>query len=116
MSRSCVVVGAGPAGLTAAYRLANAGIHVTVLEAAAHIGGRARTERVGDFLLNSGAGFITSFYDQTKALLRELHIDVDEPRDRPTTAATPHGKFPIDFTSPRGTPLTLELHREHALR
>ena len=100
MSRSCVIVGGGVAGLTAAYRLANSGIHVTVLESAPHLGGRARTEQVGDFVVNTGAAFVTSFYDSTLALLRELRLDTFAPNPQPGTVATPFGKLPLDLGSP----------------
>jgi len=43
--KSVVVIGAGLAGLCAAYELAGAGHEVTVLEASARPGGRVRTER-----------------------------------------------------------------------
>jgi monoamine oxidase len=43
-----VVLGAGIAGLTAAYELEQAGFHVTVLEARDRVGGRAWTVRDGD--------------------------------------------------------------------
>ena len=46
--RSVVVLGAGVSGLAAAYELQNAGYTVTVLEASNHIGGRCRTVRGGD--------------------------------------------------------------------
>lgn len=100
MSRSCVVIGAGPAGLTAAYRLANAGLRVTVLEAANAIGGRTRTERVGEFTLNTGAGFVASFYDVTLALLRELHLATQALNPQLGVVATPFGKLELDLSAP----------------
>ena len=38
-----IIIGAGPAGLSAAYILAKSGIEVTVLEAGASVGGMAKT-------------------------------------------------------------------------
>ena len=52
--RRVVVVGAGPAGLTAAYALMKAGVHAVVLEAEAHVGGHARTAEHGGFLFDVG--------------------------------------------------------------
>jgi protoporphyrinogen oxidase len=50
-----VVIGAGPAGLTAAYELTKHGIPVTVLEASAErVGGLARTERYKGFAFDIG--------------------------------------------------------------
>src|SRR5438128_2041929 len=43
--QSVLVIGAGVAGLAAAGRLANAGFHVTILEARDRIGGRIHTLR-----------------------------------------------------------------------
>jgi oxygen-dependent protoporphyrinogen oxidase len=100
MSRSCVVVGAGPAGLAAAYRLANAGLRVTVLEASNAIGGRTRTERVGGFTVNTGAGFVASFYDTTLSLLRELRLETAALNPQLGVVATPFGKLELDLSSP----------------
>jgi monoamine oxidase len=52
--RSVVVLGAGIAGLVAAYELQKAGYRVTLLEARDRIGGRAWTIRGGDRVVQSG--------------------------------------------------------------
>lgn len=43
MPKHIIVIGAGPAGLTAAYKLVQAGYKVSVYEAGAHVGGLARS-------------------------------------------------------------------------
>jgi protoporphyrinogen oxidase len=43
MAKKVAVIGAGPAGITAAYELAKAGIYVEVFEAAPQVGGLAKT-------------------------------------------------------------------------
>lgn len=54
--RSVIVVGAGPAGLSAAHLLVRAGVEVTVLEAAPAYGGRVRrTLDLVDFPIPLGA-------------------------------------------------------------
>ena len=49
-----VVIGAGPAGLTAAYALAKAGVGVTVLEAGSTVGGLSRTVEYNGYLFDIG--------------------------------------------------------------
>ena len=52
--RPIVVIGAGPAGLTAAYEVAKRGRAVVVLEKAAIVGGLARTESYKGFRFDMG--------------------------------------------------------------
>src|SRR5690349_9511592 len=68
-----VVVGAGPAGLTAAWRLHQAGHDVTVLERRDVCGGRTHTEHFGEgHWSDTGAGWLASFYPRALELLEEL--------------------------------------------
>jgi protoporphyrinogen oxidase len=48
------VIGAGPAGLTAAYSLAKEGVEVEVFEASNHVGGLARSLRLWDQTVDLG--------------------------------------------------------------
>lgn len=67
------VVGAGPAGLTAATLLASAGHEVTVFEAHEHAGGRTRTVHFGEgHWLDTGAGWVTDFYPVTMGLVQRV--------------------------------------------
>ncbi|GAA1073914.1 protoporphyrinogen/coproporphyrinogen oxidase [Nocardiopsis composta] len=73
------VVGAGPAGLAAAYHLARAGRTVRVLEAAEAVGGRMRTLREHGCLIDTGAEMLppAAGYPATWRLIRELGLDAD---------------------------------------
>ena len=74
--KTCVVIGAGCAGLTAADTLAEAGIEVTVLEARDRVGGRVWSDRAGNgALIERGAEFITAGYDATDAMVERLGLE-----------------------------------------
>src|SRR5512135_3605511 len=53
-SLQVVVIGAGPAGLTAAYELSGHDVHSTVLEADSVVGGLARTVNYKGYLFDIG--------------------------------------------------------------
>jgi oxygen-dependent protoporphyrinogen oxidase len=75
-----IVIGAGIAGLTAAWRLQQQGWDVSVLEASGRVGGRMATHRNQGFLIDSGAQFLSSGYRLIPALAAEfgLHIQKTE--------------------------------------
>ena len=52
--RTVIIIGAGPAGLTAAYESATQGIRPLVFEKESHIGGLARTEIYKGFRFDIG--------------------------------------------------------------
>ena len=71
---SAAVVGAGLAGLTAAFRLKQHGWRVTVFEADEVVGGRVRTEHHRGYLLDTGATALAESYDSYLSLVEELGI------------------------------------------
>ena len=72
--RDAAIVGAGLAGLTAAYRLKQQGWRVTVFEADTVVGGRVRTEKHHGYLLDTGATALAESYHSYLSLVEELGI------------------------------------------
>ncbi|PYO15795.1 MAG: hypothetical protein DMD31_05585 [Gemmatimonadetes bacterium] len=74
MGLTVVVIGAGLAGLSAAWELAQAGVEVTVLESERRLGGIVVTERRDGFIVEGGPdGFLAADLD-IQALAGELEI------------------------------------------
>jgi monoamine oxidase len=73
-----VVIGAGMAGLTAARKLAEAGVEVLVIEAQDRIGGRILTEHVGGEAIELGAEFIHGRPLELWALIDEAGLETYE--------------------------------------
>lgn len=59
-----IVIGAGPAGLAAAHHLLDAGLTVTVLEAAERVGGRMATDTVEGFRLDRRPQLLNTAYPE----------------------------------------------------
>lgn len=76
-----VVIGAGPAGLTAAYLLAKQGFHVTVLEGTGDIGGISKTTQYHGYRFDIGGHRFLTKIGPVQQLWEELLgdelIDVD---------------------------------------
>src|SRR5215468_11234154 len=68
------VVGAGVAGLTAAYELQKAGYRVTVLEAKDIPGGRMAEKLEGSFMKYTGATGLFRFYADMWDIIAELGL------------------------------------------
>ncbi|RAL26892.1 flavin monoamine oxidase family protein [Thermoflavimicrobium daqui] len=75
-----VIVGAGLAGLTCAYRLKKAGINTTIYEAAHRLGGRCWSERnyfnAGQ-IVERGGEFINTEHFHIRHLVNELGLRLD---------------------------------------
>ena len=69
-----VIIGAGFAGLCAAYTLMKRGITPLLIEAKDRAGGRGMGERVDGFSLDMGAFVFTSTYDTAFRICEELGL------------------------------------------
>ncbi|MCX6168109.1 MAG: NAD(P)/FAD-dependent oxidoreductase [Ignavibacteriales bacterium] len=88
-----IVIGAGIAGLTAAYFLAQKGISVKLFEASDRVGGRMTTDIVNDFILDRGAQFLSSEYNLLLSIAAELGLKSNIHETSPWSAIVRNGKI-----------------------
>ena len=69
------IVGAGMAGLTAAYRLKQRGVRVAIYEQSDRVGGAVRTERRDGYLADLGPNSIAAPPPHFRALMAELGLE-----------------------------------------
>lgn len=74
-SKKIAVVGAGIAGLAAAYELKKAGFDVTVFESSAVAGGRMNTKKTDGWTFDGGSDFLQDNYTLLKQYAEELGVE-----------------------------------------
>ena len=72
-----IIVGGGISGLASAFRLTRQAPHlkIALLEASGRLGGKIKTERVGDFVLEAGADSFLSRKPRGVQLCSEMGVD-----------------------------------------
>jgi oxygen-dependent protoporphyrinogen oxidase len=88
MRASVVIVGGGISGLAAATRLAERldPASITLIEAESRLGGKIRTERTGEFVLESGPDCFLAAKPAGIELCRRLGLSEPADRDQPLHA------------------------------
>ncbi|MGM9485745.1 hydroxysqualene dehydroxylase HpnE [Ideonella sp. YS5] len=102
--RRIAVIGGGWAGLAAAVRATEHGHRVTLMEMAAHLGGRARSVEHSGRSLDNGQHILVGAYRDTLALMRQVGVDTDAVLYRqPLAIVYPEGD---GLRLPSGAPVT----------
>ena len=110
MATKAIVIGAGPAGASAAFRLKEAGCDVRLIEREATVGGRTRTIRRNGFIMDIGAGLMPSTYTSVLRLLKDAHADdMLEPMRSPTAIWRDGELHYIEATNMMGSMLKTRL-------
>lgn len=86
-TQSVVILGGGPAGLTAAYRLTRLGYRVTIIDRRPLLGGARISEDLGD---TPEPFTILGCHHAIQALLDSLHPDPQQPAE---------AEIPLNFVS-----------------
>src|SRR5918997_3920468 len=72
MNEPIIIIGGGPAGLTAAYQLVQAGMRPIVLEKSGKVGGIARTETYKGFRFDMGGHRFFTKSDTVKRMWEDV--------------------------------------------
>jgi len=99
MRKKIVVLGGGPAGLSAAWKLAEAGQDVVVLEKDDDTGGICRTIRRGDYFFDLGGHRFITKDEELSGQIRELMGDelLTTPRKSVIRLRGKYFDYPLEF-------------------
>ena len=92
MRKRVIVIRAGIAGLTVAYRLRSFGFDVQVLEGDSRVGGRMSTNRLNGHVVERGAQFLTTKYHTLMPLIHELGLGSELVATAPFSAVVQGGR------------------------
>jgi oxygen-dependent protoporphyrinogen oxidase len=104
-SKRIVIVGAGIAGLTAAYFLKQGGYQPLVYEASDRVGGRMISDVVNGFTIDGGAQFLTDNYPILTDLIDRLGLSSTVIEISPHVGTVRNGKIRKTRASDRLSPL-----------
>lgn len=74
MSKRAIIVGGGISGVTAGFRLQQAGCEVLLVEAENRFGGRMRSELVDGFVVDTGAGILPGSFAAMHQLMQDAGL------------------------------------------
>ena len=108
--KTAIVVGGGPAGASAAFRLQQAGVAVRLVERDARGGGRTRSERIDGFIVDIAAGLLPGTYKAVYRLMEDsgLHNAL-EPMLSPTAVMRDGQLHYLDLANMAGSMLKTDL-------
>lgn len=93
--KKVAIIGGGLAGLSAANKIAEGGIDVTLFEAAPQLGGRARAVVWKDQLLDNGQHILLGAYQQSLNLMASVGINESQALLRLPLALNMHPSFSL---------------------
>ncbi|VAW74308.1 Squalene/phytoene desaturase HopC [hydrothermal vent metagenome] len=98
-----VIVGGGWAGLSVAVELTRCHVPVLLLESSRQLGGRARSIRFGDAVVDNGQHLMIGAYQSLLTLMQNINIDINEVflREPLSLSSFYHGKASLQFRTPR---------------
>lgn len=74
MSKRAIVIGGGISGVTAGFRLQQAGCDVLLVECESRFGGRMRTELIDGFVVDTGAGILPGSFSAVHRLMQDAAL------------------------------------------